>query len=748
MTLQSEESLNNGITASQSDLERVSSRRKNAPHKTMPLGGMYQRALSKDSICNTMHKNCCKRNCKKKIDQRIIITERKKFWSMTRHNQTNWLYNKLSSSHHGHRKTFNIESNIVCPSAFRQIINVPTNRYYDIVRNLRQGYTSAGLSRYSITRHESKTYVEALQWLEDFATNYGDRMPHTEEVLLPYKTSRTHVYDRYFEEKRGTFSLSKSHFFKLWNKELHFLKIKKTNSFSKCNLCSILERRLQNTRNKHEIIQIREQRENHCERQMHERKLYYYKRNKAQKNPKKYLSIIIDGMDQSKTNLPHFAGRKAKCLNLGELLQTHITGAISHGHERRMTFIDIMEYPHDSNLSINILLKVLHQCAKLNKNFLPPVLYLQADNCCRENKNKYVLAFCELLIHLNIFRTVELSFLFVGHTHEDIDAFFSKISETLRTTDVETFPQLLGVSPNSQRLNAMYDVRSWISPCMMGSIKGHTRPHHFKFTRNNVGKVTVFTKGRQGSSWIALNSSFFKTNSSGNVCLPKGIPKIEIVKFDKINPESLEKQLSLHWSALFSQKHDEVKWWKNYIKQLQKLKDNEECRVRYSRNYAKWLLPLLPKLRRDASSDEEGSNIDYIPQAAKQIIDAEMDNPTVTVSDVKKRKPPPPQKKGRKMPKSAKERKHLDMHKAGSEAVFLFKQWLHNLLNYFLQNLALCGCLIVGANSRKMFMREAWIRILYWILYQVAHSKTGLEHEPFFQNPLLNYNLSHEIKCL
>ena len=56
----------------------------------------------------------------------------------------------------------------------------------------------------------------------------------------------------------------------------------------------------------------------------------------------------------------------------------------------------------------------------------------------------------------------------------------------------------------------MYDVRSWLSPCMVGSIKGHTRPHHFEFTRNNVGKVTIYTKGQQGSSWIALNSSFSK----------------------------------------------------------------------------------------------------------------------------------------------------------------------------------------------------------------------------------------------
>ena len=60
------------------------------------------------------------------------------------------------------------------------------------------------------------------------------------------------------------------------------------------------------------------------------------------------------------------------------------------------------------------------------------------------------------------------------------------------------------------------------------------------------------------------------------------------------------------------------------------------------------------------------------------------------------------------------------MHKAGTETeVPLLKQWLRNILNDLLQNLELCGCLIVGANSRKLFMQQVWIKILYSILYQV-----------------------------
>ena len=37
-----------------------------------------------------------------------------------------------------------------------------------------------------------------------------------------------------------------------------------------------------------------------------EREQYYQNRVKAEQRPRKYLSVISDGMDQAKTNIPHF----------------------------------------------------------------------------------------------------------------------------------------------------------------------------------------------------------------------------------------------------------------------------------------------------------------------------------------------------------------------------------------------------------------------------------------------------------
>lgn len=47
-----------------------------------------------------------------------------------------------------------------------------------------------------------------------------------------------------------------------------------------------------------------------------ERKKYYKHQKKAESNPDKYLSIIIDGMDQSKTHLPHWI----QCSKVGGVL--------------------------------------------------------------------------------------------------------------------------------------------------------------------------------------------------------------------------------------------------------------------------------------------------------------------------------------------------------------------------------------------------------------------------------------------
>ena len=58
---------------------------------------------------------------------------------------------------------------------------------------------------------------------------------------------------------------------------------------------------------------------------------------------------------------------------------------------------------------------------------LPEHLHWQMDGGS-ENWNKCVFGFCAYLVSVGVFKTIVLSRLPVGHTHEDIDAWFGRLS--------------------------------------------------------------------------------------------------------------------------------------------------------------------------------------------------------------------------------------------------------------------------------------------------------------------------------
>lgn len=58
---------------------------------------------------------------------------------------------------------------------------------------------------------------------------------------------------------------------------------------------------------------------------------------------------------------------------------------------------------------------------------VPKATTLQFDNC-GEFKNKFMMAYCSLLVEFKRFDTIRMNFLIVGHTHNLIDQYFSVIS--------------------------------------------------------------------------------------------------------------------------------------------------------------------------------------------------------------------------------------------------------------------------------------------------------------------------------
>lgn len=100
-------------------------------------------------------------------------------------------------------------------------------------------------------------------------------------------------------------------------------------------------------------------------------------------------------MDQNKTNVPHINQQTKSTQNLWRL-HTHLTGALIHTKSEKgkvyFAFFDLMQWPHDSNLTITVFLNTLLQLhSKLPQ--WPEILYVQLNNTSLENKDTYVLAF-------------------------------------------------------------------------------------------------------------------------------------------------------------------------------------------------------------------------------------------------------------------------------------------------------------------------------------------------------------------
>lgn len=102
-------------------------------------------------------------------------------------------------------------------------------------------------------------------------------------------------------------------------------------------------------------------------------------------------------------------------------------------------------------------------------NVIPQELYIQLDNTSKDNKNRFFLAFCDLMVHIGLFNRVTVNFLPVGHTHEDIDRKFSRVSVYLKYHTTATVADLHTALKTSQigktepfvgRIEGMYNFSS------------------------------------------------------------------------------------------------------------------------------------------------------------------------------------------------------------------------------------------------------------------------------------------------
>lgn len=123
---------------------------------------------------------------------------------------------------------------------------------------------------------------------------------------------------------------------------------------------------------------------------------------KKTENDKCFMKVQLDGMDQSKFNLP-----RVRRLTGTSLLQKcwrpamHITGCLVFGQIECYAVLP-PDCPKCSSMNSTILARVLdlltQKLHKLSAELsLPPVLVINVDNTARESKNSFFGSFCATL---------------------------------------------------------------------------------------------------------------------------------------------------------------------------------------------------------------------------------------------------------------------------------------------------------------------------------------------------------------
>jgi len=164
--------------------------------------------------------------------------------------------------------------------------------------------------------------------------------------------------------------------------------------------------------------------------------------------------MIIAGADQSAFGLPHFVVN-TKAHN-GHFTKVKLMGVLDHGSVDKASPYLMKE---DFETGTNHVVEGIHRtlCNRLQSGPLSDTFCLQMEKCTRKNKNRFTISYLEFLVQMGVSAEATAAFLPGGHTHEDIDQFFSRTASHLRHRDALTIEDL------TQELRKYYTLAPTIS---------------------------------------------------------------------------------------------------------------------------------------------------------------------------------------------------------------------------------------------------------------------------------------------
>ena len=176
-----------------------------------------------------------------------------------------------------------------------------------------------------------------------------------------------------------------TYFVRTWKEVAPEIKTTRLDRFESCDTCVEFDENLDGplTTEQQEVTLRR--RSEHIQFVCASGAMYYEARDEAQLRPDRTMSFILEGADQVKYALPHFAS-KSKAFSIGLGIPIHLIGVMNHGCKSASAgaFLFTAE---DYNITVsNIVVEVIHRVITSERNrlqalglILLPVLLIQLD---------------------------------------------------------------------------------------------------------------------------------------------------------------------------------------------------------------------------------------------------------------------------------------------------------------------------------------------------------------------------------
>jgi len=538
-----------------------------------------KRNTSNNELLENMKYGCtCKNNCLDRFTIREMKSAISIYSSKKGCEKTQWLLDILHIlfDEDSDKVNLKIRGKDVCIGGFCSFYGITYYKYFHCLNRIRSNNL---VVIHGNSEREYRTYQTDLcsTFLDRYCSTYGEQQPDSDEIHCPHSCLKIDLYQQFKNDCTEIVVPHPNTFLTVWRQKYPHLKIPKNSRLGKCDICvSLQQEKLLLTHSTKSAYQLRKR--EHLQIIVRER---FANSNRIVRSFTYPFSTTVLGIDRMNAlQLPQQHPYPKSWMTKNRLRYEVISVFDAADRSRDELYHGLKVFPNDCNTTLTVLYLKIRSLRAVGA--LSPKLIFHMDNCWRENKNRYVFAFCCLLVYKKWISECEIFFLPPGHTHAENDCMFVPIGKGKKRINCNSPPHFTShfipkcyarhkeeIIPTLKKLQFVFLWKQWLSPHIR-PIRHHSPHRAFQFKLDGNNNVVMFFKNSPlDQNWIGyhttygyqLMSSFPNNNSCPITQIPIEIPKEDL----KDIPSMLE----------FMESNDRI-WWEKFMEDQTILNPTEE----------------------------------------------------------------------------------------------------------------------------------------------------------------------------